>query len=152
MSMDFEYAIKKDIRNNPVLREEVVCHHTLAKKILLSKCLLLPIAGQQEEQLSRECVLFRLLVETPEEGIFLDMLEHEPGRHVLREDARQRGLADAYRPFDDNVPVVLDHGHARSPGYHTAIAGSRQLTPSGAGSRKDPHAPRNGPWYESRDG
>jgi hypothetical protein len=60
---------------------------------------------KQEEQLSLECGRARILVETLEKGILIRLLKNELAAQGLPQAARQTGLADSDRAFDDNESV-----------------------------------------------
>src|SRR5207245_10889734 len=69
---------------------------------------------EEEEELGLEGMPLRVVVESPEEGILLDLLEEEPRLELGREPSREGRLADADGALDRDVPPrgpVRRHPH-----------------------------------------
>src|SRR5881397_1721629 len=95
---------ERDRGEDTVLGEEVVGDDALREELELTELTLLAIALEQEEELSLEGMPARFLVESPEEGILLDLLEEEPRPELGGEPPREDRLADADGALDRDVP------------------------------------------------
>src|SRR2546428_7549356 len=95
---------ERDCGEDAVLGEEIVGDDALYEELELAELALLPVALQQEEELGLEGISLWLLVESPEEGILLDMLEEEPRPELGGEPSREGRLADADGALDRDVP------------------------------------------------
>src|SRR5438132_3147276 len=87
-----------------VLGEEVVRDDALREELELAELALPAVALEQEEELGLEGMPLRVLVESPEEGILLDLLEEEPRPELGGEPPRESRLADADGALDRDVP------------------------------------------------
>src|SRR5439155_461582 len=76
-----------------VLGEEVVGDDALREELELDELVLPAIALEQEEELCLEGMPLRVLVESTEEGILLDLLEEEPRLELGGEPSREGRLA-----------------------------------------------------------
>src|SRR5881397_971627 len=95
---------ERDRGEDAVLGEEIVGDDALREELELAELALLAIALEQEEELGLEGMPLRFLVESPEEGILLDLLEEEPRPELGGEPPREGCLADAYGALDRDVP------------------------------------------------
>src|SRR5579864_5577831 len=116
-----------------ILGEQVVGHGRLGKKVLLGELALLVVTSQQEVELDRKGVLFRVLVEARDEWIAVGVLEHDARAESQPQRLRETGLADADRPFNRYIAAEPPHraaalatassshgrdGAARNPPWH----------------------------------
>src|SRR3989441_9954811 len=95
---------ERDRGEDAVLGEEVVGDDALREELQLAELALPAIALAQEEELGLEGMPLRVLVESPEEGILLDLLEEEPRPELGGEPPRESRLADADGALDRDVP------------------------------------------------
>src|SRR2546428_3681675 len=95
---------ERDRGEDAVLGEQVVGDDALREELELSQLALLAVALEQEEELRLEGMASRFLVESPEEGILLDLLEEEPRPELGGEPPREDRLADADGALDRDVP------------------------------------------------
>src|SRR5947199_10780183 len=95
---------QRDRGEDAVLGEEVVRDDALREELELAELPLPAIALEQEEELGLEGMPLRVLVESPEEGILLDLLEEEPRPELGGEPPREGRLADADGALDRDVP------------------------------------------------
>src|SRR5438094_2100940 len=95
---------QRDRGEDAVLGEEVVRHDALREELELAELPLPAVALEQEEELGLEGMPLRVLVESPEEGILLDLLEEEPRPELGGEPPREGRLADADGALDRDVP------------------------------------------------
>src|SRR5436189_1221508 len=105
---------ERDRGEDAVLGEEVVGDDALREELELAELALPAIALEQEEELGLEGMPLRVLVEFPEEGILLDLLEEEPRPELGGEPSREGRLADADESLDRDVPPrgpVRRHPH-----------------------------------------
>src|SRR5438445_12213474 len=95
---------ERDRGEDAVLGEEIVGDDALREELELAELALPAIALEQEEELGLEGMPLRVLVEFPEEGILLDLLEEEPRPELGGEPPREGRLADADGALDRDVP------------------------------------------------
>ena len=105
-------GIERDRREDRVLREEVVGDDALREEIELPQLLLLAVALEQEEELGLEGMSFGVLVEFPQEGILLDLLEEEP-RPELRGEPSCEGRLPVMSARIFELPVRIASSSAR---------------------------------------
>ena len=97
--------IEGHARKQPILLQQVVRHAHGAEQIFLANLFQLPGPLKQKEQLSLKRRRARILVEALEKGILVRLLQDELAAQRLAETARQTGLANADRTFDDYESV-----------------------------------------------
>src|SRR5438132_1561515 len=128
-----------DRGEDAVLGEEVVGDDALREELELAELTLLAIALEEEEELSLEGMPARVLVESPEEGILLDLLEEEPRPELGGEPPREGRLADADGALDRDVPP---RGPVRRhPAPCTEIAGPTRRVYGGEPTYGQPPTP-----------
>src|SRR5580704_2144731 len=123
-------GIEVEPGKDAILGEQVVGHRRLGKEVLLGELTLLIVAGQQEIELDREGVLFRVLVETCDEWIAIGVLEHDARADSESQRLREAGLADADRPFNSNI--------APAPLHRAAVLATTSSSRSRRGAARNP--------------
>ena len=102
-------VLQVEMREDADLFENVIGDEELREQLLLRQRLQLLVAGEQEEELRLEGVALGMLVEALEEGIVLELLQHELAAEALVQQPRQAGLAGADHTFDRDVSDVTLH-------------------------------------------
>src|SRR3984957_11209880 len=103
--------IERHARKETIFFQQVVRHAHGAEQILLANLLQLPGPLKQKKQLRLKRRRARVLVEALEEWILIRLFEHELSAQRLPQAARQTGLADTDRTFDDNESVRYSAHH-----------------------------------------
>src|SRR5262249_40733384 len=125
-------GVEGDGREDRVLGEEVVRDGAVREEVHLAELALLAVALEQEEELGLEGMSFGILVEFPEEGILLDLLEEQPRPELGGEPSREGRLPDADGALDRDVAPphpVRRHPLPGSRPYHRppAVSTSKVL-------------------------
>ena len=94
--------VERELREQPILVEQVVGDAHRVEQVVLADVLQLARALEQEEQLRLQRRRARVAIEALEERILVRLLQHQLAAEAAREPAREAGLADADRPFDDD--------------------------------------------------
>ena len=115
---------ERQVREDLVLRERVVGDDELLEEVHLRDLLLLAVAREQEVDLRLEGRPLPPLVEVGEERV-LDVLEDLRAGEALREEPGERGLPDADRSLDRDVPEGKLLGAEGAP---TGARGYRRRT------------------------
>src|SRR5882672_9237646 len=102
-----------------VLLEQEIAHRDAAEQIQLYELAQLGDPLEEKEQLRRQREPCHVLIEPRQERVLLGTLEDQVRLHPGGEAPGEAGLADAYRPFDDDVAVLEGHRGSRNrrPSY-----------------------------------
>jgi len=109
-------VVQVQIRENPVLVEQVVADRRLAEEVRLAQRHLLPVPVEQIEELGLKRSAGTIGVEISQERI-LGIFEDHRRIEARRKPFSQCGLADTDRPFDRDVPEVQVGPMISSPHY-----------------------------------
>ena len=90
---------------------------TLLLFLIVLVGLLLPVAAQQEKELSLESVLIAVGVEIAEEGVLLEHLHEQIGLEFALDEPGQRRFTDADGALDGDVRIA---GHREASSCGTA--------------------------------
>src|SRR5258707_10941529 len=135
-------ARERQAREKRVLFQEEIAHGQPVEQVHLRELAQLADPLEQEKKLRRQGEARHVLVKARQERILLGVLEDQGRPQPSGEAPGEAGLADADRPFDDDVVIFGErHGGARAkrgPRYTTPAPGPANGEPSPAPARPSP--------------